>query len=46
MDKYLILDLEIDVFRPGNAFSYDNYSTPFMEPDWIFHFAGRVMYSF
>ena len=40
------LDLDFNVFVPGNAFSYDDHTAPAGRKDLIFHFAGRLMYSF
>lgn len=46
VDKYLTLDLELNAFLPGGAFSFDDHSRPFDNPELITHFVGRIRYSF
>ena len=40
------IDLDINVFKPGRAFSYDDQTVPNTTKDMIYHFAGRLTYSF
>ena len=40
------IDLDINAFRPGRAFSYDDQTVPTGNKDMIIHFAGRLTYSF
>ena len=43
---YAKIDLDINVFKPGRAFSYDDQTVPTATKDIIYHFAGRLTYSF
>ncbi len=40
------LDLDINAFDPSGAFSYDDHTASTGEKNLIFHFAGRLTYSF
>ena len=40
------LDLDINTFLPSGAFSYDDHTASSGEKHLIFHFAGRLTYSF
>jgi len=40
------IDLDLNAFRPANAFSYDDQTLPTGRKDLIFHVAGRIIYSF
>ena len=40
------IDLDINAFQPGRAFSYDDQTVPTGNKDMIYHFAGRLTYSF
>ncbi len=40
------LDLDFNAFDPSEAFSYDDHTTSTGEKNLIFHFAGRLTYSF
>ena len=40
------IDLDINAFQPGRAFSYDDQTLPSGNKDMIYHFAGRLTYSF
>jgi len=40
------IDLDINAFLPGRAFSYDDQTVPTGNKDMIIHFAGRLTYSF
>jgi len=40
------LDLDINAFAPSEAFSYNDHSASTGEKNLIFHFAGRLTYSF
>ena len=40
------IDLDINAFLPGRAFSYDDQTVPTGKKDMIIHFAGRLTYSF
>ena len=40
------IDLDINVFQPGRAFSYDDQTVPTATKNMIYHFAGRLTYSF
>ncbi|MGK5092075.1 hypothetical protein WDW89_08710 [Deltaproteobacteria bacterium TL4] len=46
MDKHLHLEVEVNLFRPGGAFSYDDYTPPILSPELIIHGVGRLIYSF
>ena len=43
---YAKIDLDINLFQPGRAFSYDDQTVPTATKDMIYHFAGRLTYSF
>ena len=40
------LDLDINAFAPSRAFSYDDHTASSGVKSVIFHFAGRLTYSF
>ncbi len=40
------LDLDLNAFEPGSAFSYDDHTVPLGIKKTILHFAGRLTYSF
>ena len=40
------VDLDFNAFQPARAFSYDDQTVPTGRKDMIFHFAGRLTYSF
>ncbi len=40
------LDLDLNVFQPARAFSYNDHTVPTGRKDLILHFAGRLTYSF
>ena len=40
------IDLDLNAFKPGSAFSYDDHILPTGVKDMIFHFAGRITYVF
>ena len=40
------IDLDINAFKPGRAFSYDDHTAPTGNKNIIYHFAGRLTYSF
>ena len=40
------LDLDFNAFDPSEAFSYDDHTASTGEKNLIFHFAGRLTYSF
>ena len=40
------LDLDLNVFQPAGAFSYNDHTVPTGRKDMILHFAGRLTYSF
>jgi len=40
------LDLDFNAFLPSGAFSYDDHTASSGEKHLIFHFAGRLTYSF
>jgi len=40
------IDLDFNAFRPDSAFSYNDHILPTGNKDMIFHFAGRLTYSF
>ncbi|MBC8260044.1 MAG: hypothetical protein H8E38_13600 [SAR324 cluster bacterium] len=46
MASHAKLDLDFNAFQPGSAFSYDDHTAPTARTDMIFHFAGRLIYSF
>ena len=43
---YAKIDLDINAFLPGKAFSYDDQTVPAVNENIIYHFAGRLTYSF
>lgn len=43
---YAKIDLDINAFLPGKAFSYDDQTVPAVDENIIYHFAGRLSYSF
>ena len=43
---YAKIDLDINAFLPGKAFSYDDQTVPAVDGNIIYHFAGRLSYSF
>ncbi len=40
------IDLDFNAFKPGLAFSYNDHIIPNGKTDMIYHFAGRLTYSF
>ena len=40
------IDLDLNAFKPGLAFSYNDHIIPNGKRDMIYHFAGRLTYSF
>ena len=46
MSGHAKVDLDLNAFRPARAFSYDDHTVPTAGKNHIFHFAGRLTYSF
>jgi len=40
------IDVDFNAFKPARGFSYDDHTVPSGNIDMIFHFAGRLTYSF
>ena len=40
------IDVDFNAFQPARGFSYDDHTVPSGNIDMIFHFAGRLTYSF
>ena len=40
------IDIDLNAFKPGRAFSYDDHTLPAGNTALIYHFAGRLIYSF
>jgi len=40
------IDLDLNIFKPGDAFSYSDHVLPTGRKDMIYQFAGRITYDF
>ncbi len=44
--NHAVMEVDLNMFQPGRAFSYDDHTLPGGIGDTIFHMAGRLFYSF